>query len=162
MFRTCHPGWRPGGKSTASRVLRIIGFGIAGLFFAAGFAILFALVVQALWNWIMPAVFALPAITFWQAFGLLLLAKLLFGGFGHHRPRHPGPPRWPHHPLPAEGIEDANGACWPDARWNQYRRFWNEEGRDAFRAFVQRQQAGAGTPGGESPPEDAGPDRSSP
>lgn len=38
-------------------------------------------VVMSLWNVLMPAVFALHAITFWQALGLLLLSKLLFGGF---------------------------------------------------------------------------------
>lgn len=42
--------------------------------------------VMVLWNWLMPCLFALPTITFWQAVGLLLLCKVLFGGFGggHH------------------------------------------------------------------------------
>lgn len=48
----------------------------------------FGLVVTQLWNWLMPAVFGLRTITFWQALGLLLLGKLLFGGFGgFHRHR---------------------------------------------------------------------------
>ena len=39
-----------------------------------------------LWNWLMPDLFHLPAISFWQAAGLLLLCKILFGGIGcgHH------------------------------------------------------------------------------
>lgn len=41
----------------------------------------FGLVVKSLWNWLMPALFALPVITFWQAVGLLVLSKILFGGF---------------------------------------------------------------------------------
>jgi hypothetical protein len=36
-------------------------------------------VVMALWNWLMPELFGLKLITFWQALGLLLLSKLLFG-----------------------------------------------------------------------------------
>jgi|APTNR8051073442_1049403.scaffolds.fasta_scaffold56921_2 hypothetical protein len=36
-------------------------------------------VVMALWNWLMPEIFGLQLITFWQALGLLLLSKLLFG-----------------------------------------------------------------------------------
>jgi hypothetical protein len=35
-----------------------------------------------LWNALMPAVFKLPALSFWQAAGVLLLARLLFGGRG--------------------------------------------------------------------------------
>ena len=35
-----------------------------------------------LWNWLMPAVFGLRMITWEQALGLLVLGRLLFGGFG--------------------------------------------------------------------------------
>ena len=41
-------------------------------------------VVQLLWNWLMPPLFALPALTFWQALGLLALTRILFGGLGRH------------------------------------------------------------------------------
>ena len=34
-----------------------------------------------LWNALSPPLFGLPAITFWQALGLML-SRLLFGGFG--------------------------------------------------------------------------------
>lgn len=36
---------------------------------------------MSLWNWLMPALFGLHVITFWQALGLLILCKILFGGF---------------------------------------------------------------------------------
>lgn len=39
-------------------------------------------VVMLLWNGLMPEIFRLPTISFWQAAGLLLLCKLLFGSFG--------------------------------------------------------------------------------
>lgn len=38
--------------------------------------------VKLLWNWLMPAIFGLPPIRFWQALGLLALSRILFGGFG--------------------------------------------------------------------------------
>jgi hypothetical protein len=38
--------------------------------------------VLHLWNWLMPNIFGLRAITFWQAVGLLGLSWVLFGGFG--------------------------------------------------------------------------------
>ena len=31
-----------------------------------------------LWNWLMPLIFGLPTITFWQAVGLYLLCGVLF------------------------------------------------------------------------------------
>jgi len=49
--------------------------------FAALVAAVLSLVVMSLWNWLMPPLFALERIGFWQALGLLALAKVLFGGF---------------------------------------------------------------------------------
>ena len=39
-------------------------------------------VVMQLWNWLTPALFGWPAITFWQAIGLLALTRILVGGHG--------------------------------------------------------------------------------
>jgi hypothetical protein len=39
-------------------------------------------VVMLLWNWLLPALFGVRQITFWQAIGLLALCRILFGGFG--------------------------------------------------------------------------------
>ena len=39
-------------------------------------------VVMLLWNWLAPTLFGLQQITFWQALGLLVLCRILFGGFG--------------------------------------------------------------------------------
>ncbi len=41
----------------------------------------FGFLVMSLWNWLAPSVFGLRAITFWQAIGILILSKILFGGF---------------------------------------------------------------------------------
>jgi len=38
-------------------------------------------VTMLLWNWLMPVLFGLKAIGFWQALGLIVLGKILFGGF---------------------------------------------------------------------------------
>jgi len=39
--------------------------------------ILFGAPLMVLWNWIMPTIFGLPEIGFWQACGLQLLATIL-------------------------------------------------------------------------------------
>ncbi len=46
------------------------------------FVVLGGGVVMLLWNWLLPSLFGLPAITIWQGFGLLVLCRILFGGFG--------------------------------------------------------------------------------
>ena len=46
--------------------------------------IVMVFVFQLLWNTTMPQVFKLGEITFWQAFRLLLLASILFGGSWVH------------------------------------------------------------------------------
>ena len=41
-----------------------------------------------LWNWIMPNISTFSAITYWQAMGLFILSRILFGGFKFHRHHH--------------------------------------------------------------------------
>jgi hypothetical protein len=46
------------------------------------------LLVMSLWNWLMPSIFGLRAVTFWEAGGLLLLSSILFGGHRGARVKH--------------------------------------------------------------------------
>jgi hypothetical protein len=41
-------------------------------------------IVLHLWNWLLPPLFGWRQITFWQALGLLVLCRILFGGFASH------------------------------------------------------------------------------
>jgi hypothetical protein len=52
------------------------------IFFAIG------AVVMALWNLLIPDIFGLPPLHYWQALGLFLLSRILFGnfGFGNKKP----------------------------------------------------------------------------
>jgi len=49
-------------------------------------------VVMHLWNWLAPPLFGFRLITFWQALGLLILCRVLFGGWGSGK--HGGRGRW--------------------------------------------------------------------
>jgi len=66
-----------------NRFVRILKFATFGVLLFA----LFTYVVMSLWNWLMPTLFGWHAINFWQALGILVLSKILFGGFrgGPHR-----------------------------------------------------------------------------
>lgn len=46
--------------------------------------------VMLLWNWLMPPLFGRPEVSFGQAFGLLVLCRILFGGTGGHGFRRAG------------------------------------------------------------------------
>jgi len=66
---------------------------VAGVF-------IFGSLVMLLWNNLLPALFGISTITFWQALGILVLSKILFGGFrgghGHFRKEHEMHSRWMH------------------------------------------------------------------
>jgi hypothetical protein len=59
------------------KVLKIIVFVALAL-------LVFGFVTEHLWNWLMPAIFGLKTITFLQALGLVVLSKILLGGFHKH------------------------------------------------------------------------------
>jgi hypothetical protein len=55
---------------------------------AMGFVALAAvggLVVRELWNWLAPELIDARPITYWEAVGLLVLCRLLFGGWSSRR-----------------------------------------------------------------------------
>jgi hypothetical protein len=63
-----------------NRILRVLKFVLIATLALSVFSFL----MMSLWNWLMPALFGLRLITFWQAVGILVLSKILFGGL---RPR---------------------------------------------------------------------------
>jgi hypothetical protein len=68
-------------RSLAQKILLGIGFGILGV----GLLALFGWLVMLLWNWLMPELFGLKRLGYWQAWGLLALCTILFKGFGSGR-----------------------------------------------------------------------------
>lgn len=120
---------------TGKNILKVIMWVIVGIFIACAFALLFALAVQYLWNWLMPEIFGLATITFWQAFGITVLAKLLFGGFGHHG--HKGDE---HHRKFHSKFKEGNGYHVPHEKVKEYEKFWESEGRQAFDDFLERSE----------------------
>lgn len=70
--------------------MRALKWVFLGPFIAVAFVALVFLggeIVKLLWNWLLPPLFGWKTIGFWQALGLLVLCRLLFGGFGMGRGR---------------------------------------------------------------------------
>lgn len=73
-------------RSLTAKILLGIGFAIAGLALLA----LLGGVVMLLWNWLMPEIFGLPTVSYWQAWGLLVLSWILFKNWGRGGGDHGG------------------------------------------------------------------------
>ena len=65
-----------------------IKFGFMGILAMLVTCAVFAVAVMLLWNALLPQIFALPQISYLQAAGLLILARLLFGGIGDEMKNH--------------------------------------------------------------------------
>jgi hypothetical protein len=87
-------------------------------------------IVMHLWNWLLPALFGWPLITFWQALGLLVLCRILFGGHGGHRSRH------------------CKSRCGTDERWKQMTPEEREKLRQDLHSRCCGSEAAAGEAGG--------------
>jgi len=103
------------------------GLGMAGLI-----SIVLGLVVQQLWNHLLPQLFHFPAVTFLQAVGLAILSRLLFGQIG----RPGGGPR-------GFGRHDHFGG--PEIQgglhgWKRYGAYWKEEGKAHYEAWLKRSE----------------------
>ena len=66
------------GKQVSRHIIGWIGVVLA-------VALVLGVLVQLLWNWLMPEIFGLGRITILQGIGLLVLARLLFGRMGQRR-----------------------------------------------------------------------------
>ncbi len=118
-------------ERTVKKAVRVFFYVLA----AFAFIMLFAYIFMRLWNWLMPDIFALQQLTYWQALGILIMAKLLFGGFD----RGPKKPNGKHR---NERKRNRWGKrCNSEyGKWEMYDRFWAEEGQKAYEAYVGRMQ----------------------
>ena len=78
--------------------------------FVALALLVFGFVTEHLWNWLMPAIFGLKTITFLQALGLVVLSKILLGGFHKHGHGGGGRREW------KRGMEERWGRMTPEER----------------------------------------------
>jgi hypothetical protein len=100
--------------------LRLFGVALFVLIVAAGFG----QAVRHLWNWLMPNLFGLHSITYWQALGLLCLCWILFGGLRG----------WP-----GRGLHSRHGMR---GRWEQM----TPEQREKFRQGMRHRCGGSEPP----------------
>lgn len=107
----------------------IIAMVLFGGLFIVGLATLFGFVVMWLWNWLMPMIFGLTTLTFWEAVGVFILFKILLGGCGGFGGKDKKSSK------PHKCNTDSKGEF---SKWKHYDNFWKEEGNKAYEDYVDR------------------------
>ena len=148
-------------KSVVLKVLKWVGIVIAAIAGAALIALLLGYFVMLLWNWLMPTIFGIKTIDFWQAFGLMFLARMIFGSLGgggshgsdksHKSKKHgmPGKEDWGDEDDWGDKLE-ARLENWCSEKEKEsnkgkyYHDFWKDEGKDSFERYIERKQAQEG------------------
>ncbi len=120
------------GKGPA-KAIKVVGLVLLGLIGVTVLAIIFGIFVKFLWNALLPEIFGLPEIGYWQAVGMVVLAHIFFGA-------HNGPPHYERagkkkKSVPAEGAEKYSLSREMEL---DYADFWREEGREAFKAWMAK------------------------
>ena len=104
----------------------IVGMVIFGIVAITGLAILFGYIIMWLWNWLMPEIFGLPSLSYWQAVGVFILFKILLGGCGS-----------------GGSSKKSDAKCKKESKsdfskWKHYDNFWKEEGDELYKQYVAR------------------------
>ena len=111
--------------------LEIAGWILLGILAITGIAILFGFIVMWLWNWLMPEIFGLTTITYWQAVGLFILAKFIFGGFSGNSDSSNCDPKTKKESTSKKDF----------SKWKMYDTYWKEEGEEAYSEYIERKKA---------------------
>ncbi len=88
------------------------------------FGFIFGYIIMWLWNKLMPEIFGLTSITYWQGIGLFILARILLGSFGSDNSNKVSSNK---------SKKSTKVAIDPD--WNRYNTWWEKEGKNAFESY---------------------------
>ncbi|WP_298533370.1 hypothetical protein [uncultured Algibacter sp.] len=115
-------------KMRGKSIGEIIGMVIFGGIFITGLVILFGFVIMWLWNWLMPEIFGLTSLNYWQAVGLFILLKILVGGCGGFSGSKNSSKR---SDCKSSGKGDFS-------KWKHYDQFWKEQGNKAYEEYIEQ------------------------
>ena len=118
-------------ESTLKKVVKVIAMIVLGgiLFLLANY------LLMRLWNWLMPDLFGVGTVTYWQALGIFVIAKLLFGfGGGGGGKSKSGSS----HKKKVKSSNKCTSWRRDFDEWKHYDQFWKEEGEEAFKTYVEK------------------------
>ena len=116
-------------KRKAERIFLYVG---GGAILVVVICLVLGLLIELLWNSTIAAMFGLPAISYWQAIGLFILAKFFFGfGTSGSSGRRSSGRKKSHDQRQSEHSEDISNLADDEA----FRKYWQEEGKASYDAF---------------------------
>ncbi|MCG8333201.1 MAG: hypothetical protein MJE63_01710 [Proteobacteria bacterium] len=137
-------------------VLRVLKWTLLGVIMAVIFALIFGVLVKWLWSVTLAPLFGTATPGYWQAVGIVVLARLVFGGFhrnghksrysysGHYKnEKREAWLRKMHDRFHEESpiSEDDDTLQIPDDLKKHYREFWQKEGKEAFKNYLAKRQS---------------------
>jgi len=105
-----------------TQILLLALLAVVGITF---FGFIFGYIIMLLWNRLMPQIFGLTTITYWQGIGLFILARILLGSFGSNNTNKS---------EPKKVMTSKNTSNDPD--WVRYNTWWENEGKAAFENYT--------------------------
>ncbi len=103
---------------------------LAGILMAFIFGLIFGYFVMLLWNSLMPDIFALKEVTYWQGVGLVIMFRLLLGSHGYHKQGQQARKYHGYKESPAHNCNSGNNEYYLD--------WWEKEGKEIFRQYVDK------------------------
>jgi hypothetical protein len=114
---------------------KIICYVFLGILGAIAFGFVFGYGIKLLWNWLMPELFGIKEISYWQGIGIFILARLIFGSFGSNsnssKSGNDKKKQKGCHNEDEETKEKSNST-------RKYDDWWEKEGKKAFDDFVDK------------------------
>lgn len=144
-------------KRFTGNLHRIVFWVIMGVVIAVVFAFVFGIAVKFLWAATLSSIFGIKEITYWQAVGIVILARLIFGGFGYRSKnsnnnfgRHDKKFRqknqsWKKIHDHFHGFSDdeettSEDLILPENEQKHYKDFWKREGKKAFENYLSKRE----------------------
>jgi hypothetical protein len=124
-------------KMRGKSPIMIVGIVLFGIVAIGALAILFGYILMSLWNWLMPELFDLPMITYWQAVGLFFLAKILFG-FGGGSGSSSKKSKY----KDGKSCRGNRRKNRDFSKWSHYDKFWEDKGEEAYNQYVENLEKG--------------------
>jgi hypothetical protein len=103
---------------------QILLLALLAIFGVAFFGFIFGYIIMWLWNQLMPQIFGLPVITYWQGVGIFILARILLGTFGSDNKNNT---------VTVNKKKDTTSS---DPDWERYNTWWENEGKTAFENYT--------------------------
>lgn len=122
---------------------QIITFAVLSLIAITVMGILFGFVIMLLWNALMPQIFNLPEISYWQGIGLFILGRILLGGIGGSSKVNPNK-QWKSssHSSKSKAATTLQSDMAHNSvkNYDGYDEWWQAEGKDAFEAYKTKKE----------------------